>query len=232
MGIYELLILNEALRPLILNRAPASTIAQKAIEQGMRTLRTDGWNKVKAGQTTIEEVLRVTQTEEHLKSLVEDTKAGDLGEEHKMARWNSCNVLHATSDTQHLWQFSAGGQIRTAARRRSACPTEPLPEKLIGKDWQTLLQPKLNVAWLPANNVFLRVVHLARKATSRKRASMVELQLEKLSPLPVAQIVWSFELFPHGDPAMQTVVVIIAARHHVEEFLGQLETRGFLGRPT
>src|SRR5687768_7917753 len=77
MGIYEILILNEALRPLILNRSAASTIAQRAIEQGMRTLRTDGWNKVKAGQTTIEEVLRVTQTEEHLKSLVEDTKAGD-----------------------------------------------------------------------------------------------------------------------------------------------------------
>ena len=38
----------------------------------MRTLRTDGWNKVKAGQTTIEEVLRVTQTEEHLKSLMDD----------------------------------------------------------------------------------------------------------------------------------------------------------------
>ena len=76
MGIYELLILNEALRPLILNRAPASTIAAKAVEFGMRTLRTDGWNKVKAGQTTIEEVLRVTQIEEHLDSLVEDTKAG------------------------------------------------------------------------------------------------------------------------------------------------------------
>jgi type II secretory ATPase GspE/PulE/Tfp pilus assembly ATPase PilB-like protein len=76
MGIYELLILNEAIRPLILQRAPASTIAQKAIELGMRTLRTDGWNKVRAGQTTIEEVLRVTQTEEHLKSLVDDSRTG------------------------------------------------------------------------------------------------------------------------------------------------------------
>ena len=75
MGIYELLILNEGLRPLILSRAPASTIAQRAMEFGMRTLRTDGWNKVKAGMTTIEEVLRVTQIEEHLDALVEDTKA-------------------------------------------------------------------------------------------------------------------------------------------------------------
>ncbi len=74
MGIYELLVLNEGLRPLILSRAPSSTIAQKAMEFGMRTLRTDGWNKVKAGQTTIEEVLRVTQIEEHLDALVEDTK--------------------------------------------------------------------------------------------------------------------------------------------------------------
>jgi type II secretion system protein E len=71
MGIYELLVLNEALRPLILNRSAASTITQAAIEQGMRTLRTDGWVKVKAGRTTIEEVLRVTQVEEHLKGLVE-----------------------------------------------------------------------------------------------------------------------------------------------------------------
>ena len=37
----------------------------------MRTLRNDGWVKVKAGRTTIEEVLRVTQTEEHL-SLMDD----------------------------------------------------------------------------------------------------------------------------------------------------------------
>src|SRR5436309_3394951 len=74
MGIYELLLLNEGLRPLILNRAAATTIAQKAMEFGMRTLRTDGWNKVRNGQTTIEEVLRVTQIEEHLDALVDDTK--------------------------------------------------------------------------------------------------------------------------------------------------------------
>src|SRR2546428_12086463 len=71
LGIYELLLLNEAVRPLILNRSAASTIEQRAMEQGMRTLRYDGWNKVRAGLTTIEEVLRVTQTEEHMRGLVE-----------------------------------------------------------------------------------------------------------------------------------------------------------------
>ncbi|MCX7867667.1 GspE/PulE family protein [Limisphaera sp. VF-2] len=73
-GIYELLVVTEALRPLIMNRAPASTIAQKAIELGMRTLRADGWNKVKEGITTIEEVLRVTQIEEHLDALAHGQK--------------------------------------------------------------------------------------------------------------------------------------------------------------
>lgn len=72
-GIYELLILTEAIRPLILNRSPATTIAQRAMDQGMRTLRTDGWNKVKAGRTTIEEVLRVTQIEEHMDTLGGET---------------------------------------------------------------------------------------------------------------------------------------------------------------
>lgn len=75
MGIYELLLINETIRPLILSRAPASTIANKAVEQGMRPLRTDGWVKVREGKTTIEEVLRVTQIEEHM-GLVADTKAG------------------------------------------------------------------------------------------------------------------------------------------------------------
>jgi type II secretion system protein E len=68
-GIYELLLVSENIRPLIMNRSSSTAIAQRAMDAGMRTLRTDGWNKVKAGETTIEEVLRVTQMEEHLDSL-------------------------------------------------------------------------------------------------------------------------------------------------------------------
>ena len=69
LAIYELLVLNESLRPLILNRASSTTIATQAMSEGMRTLRMDGWNKVKNCVTTIEEILRVTQMEEHLDSL-------------------------------------------------------------------------------------------------------------------------------------------------------------------
>lgn len=76
LAIYELLVLNEALRPLVLSRAASSTIAQRAIEGGMRTLRDDGWNKVRNGITTIEEILRVTQIEEHLDALGNNEKTG------------------------------------------------------------------------------------------------------------------------------------------------------------
>ena len=76
LAIYELLVLTETLRPQVLGRAASSTIAQRAIEQGMRTLRDDGWNKVRNGVTTIEEILRVTQIEEHLDSLGNNEKAG------------------------------------------------------------------------------------------------------------------------------------------------------------
>jgi type II secretory ATPase GspE/PulE/Tfp pilus assembly ATPase PilB-like protein len=75
MGIYELLVVTENIRPLIMSRSPATTLAQRAMEFGMRTLRTDGWNKVRSGTTTIEEVLRVTQTEEHLGALMDDSRA-------------------------------------------------------------------------------------------------------------------------------------------------------------
>ena len=75
MGIYELLLVTEELRTPILARSPSSTISQIAIEQGMRLLREDGWDKVKQGLTTVEEVLRVTQVEQHLSHFAEETTA-------------------------------------------------------------------------------------------------------------------------------------------------------------
>jgi general secretion pathway protein E len=60
-GIYELLMVDDAVRPLILQRADANSLRQAAIDQGMKTLAGDGWDKVAQGLTTVEEVLRVTQ---------------------------------------------------------------------------------------------------------------------------------------------------------------------------
>ena len=60
-GLYELLQVTEEIEPLILQRSSSNTIKQKAVGQGMRTLRDDGWVKVLEGATTVEEVLRVSE---------------------------------------------------------------------------------------------------------------------------------------------------------------------------
>lgn len=63
-GIFEILLVNDNIRPLIIGRESTNAIKQQAIKQGMRTLRDDGWLKVKDGITTFEEVLRVTEEDE------------------------------------------------------------------------------------------------------------------------------------------------------------------------
>ncbi|EGL55563.1 general secretion pathway protein E [Methylophaga aminisulfidivorans MP] len=61
--ISELLIMTDAIRQLILQKADAKTIEQKAIEQGMQTLKQDGFRLVLAGMTSVDEVLRLTQSD-------------------------------------------------------------------------------------------------------------------------------------------------------------------------
>jgi general secretion pathway protein E len=60
-GIFELLVVDDGLRKLILRNADANEIRQAARKHGMRTLLEDGADKVKAGITTLSEVFRVTQ---------------------------------------------------------------------------------------------------------------------------------------------------------------------------
>jgi general secretion pathway protein E len=60
-GIFEMMELNDEIRRLIMQNADASILTEAARRNGMRTLREDGWMKVKAGITTAGEVTRVTQ---------------------------------------------------------------------------------------------------------------------------------------------------------------------------
>jgi general secretion pathway protein E len=61
LGIYELLDVDEALRRLMVTKSDSMVLKAQAIKSGMRTLKEDGWQKVLAGITTADEVLRVTQ---------------------------------------------------------------------------------------------------------------------------------------------------------------------------
>jgi type IV pilus assembly protein PilB len=60
-GVYEMLELDDVLRDIVAANPNVTELRRKCIEQGMVTLRTDGFRKVDHGITTVEEVFRVTQ---------------------------------------------------------------------------------------------------------------------------------------------------------------------------
>ena len=60
-GLFELLALDDALREAVVTKPSCARLDQLARDSGMQTLRADGWAKVQAGVTTVEEVLRVTR---------------------------------------------------------------------------------------------------------------------------------------------------------------------------
>jgi general secretion pathway protein E/type IV pilus assembly protein PilB len=73
-AIYEICLVTEPLRKLILQKRDGSELKQCAIAQGMETLRHDGWRRVAQGLTTIEEVVRVTQTDEVMAETTPDSE--------------------------------------------------------------------------------------------------------------------------------------------------------------
>ncbi len=145
----------------------------------------------------------------------------------KAAPPHTCNVLYAGSEIRQIWQFSTGNNEAGLVAENQGLLGDALTAKWAAKNWRSLWQKTCNVAWLPTGQAFLRVVHLPT-AERTELVSMVELQLEKLSPLPVAQIVWSCEILPGVHDNLATVIVLIAARNLVEEFLGRLEGHGYL----
>jgi general secretion pathway protein E/type IV pilus assembly protein PilB len=63
LGIYELLVTNDEIRGLAAEKRGTAAIRRAAVDAGMMTLRQDGWLKVARGETSIDEVLRVTRAD-------------------------------------------------------------------------------------------------------------------------------------------------------------------------
>ncbi len=59
-GLFEMMMVSDSLRELITQNAPTMVLRQRALEEGMRTLRDDGIRAIFDGTTTIEEVLKYT----------------------------------------------------------------------------------------------------------------------------------------------------------------------------
>jgi len=139
-------------------------------------------------------------------------------------RWSSCVVADFAEGGPRLWKFGLSG---TQVIPQGELAGAALPRGPLKRGWRQLFQPQLNLAWLPPDQVYLRVLRLPAGDDAELR-SMLELQIEKLSPLPVNQIVWGYEVLdvPDGDGC--TLVVVVASRTAVETYLGQLEAGGFL----
>jgi type II secretion system protein E len=60
-GLFELMVMDDDVRELILERSSSGKIKKKALEHGMIVLRDDGWQKVRDGLTTISEVVQATK---------------------------------------------------------------------------------------------------------------------------------------------------------------------------
>src|SRR5205807_9227766 len=73
-AIYEICVVSEPLRKLIMQKRDGGELKQCAIAEGMVTLRQDGWRRVEQGKTTIEEVVRVTQTDEVMAETTEEAE--------------------------------------------------------------------------------------------------------------------------------------------------------------
>ncbi len=146
----------------------------------------------------------------------------------KKRNWNICNVLSAASGSRVLWKFSPDSRRAKLSDERRLQGSDKLPADWVNKGLQTLLgQSKINVAWLRADQVFLRVIKIP-SADLTELQSMIELQLEKLSPLAVGQLAWTFE--PWGEPieGLQSVIVIIVERQQIDSLLTTLQGSGFL----
>ena len=147
----------------------------------------------------------------------------------KKTKWSSCNLLEPATEGSRLCQFSVSSKkVKLSGDLRVADLIE-LPAKAVGKDWSDLLSRKLNIATLPPEKVFLRVVELPG-CEPDELLPMVEFQIEELSPLPMAQTVWSAEAVPGsaGTEGNQTVLVMIAERGVVEDRLDELEAANYL----
>ena len=141
-------------------------------------------------------------------------------------KWTECNVVQVANQSATLWQFYASDKNFSPKTEVTEAEGTPLPPKIVGKTWRNLLQKKLNIGWLAEESVFLRTIQLP-ECDAEELEQMLEFQLEKLSPAPVGQIVWSYERIPSAEIGQVTVLLIIVESDVVEQHLSELEQWGY-----
>ena len=62
-GVFEIMPMTDEIRSLVVERSAVNKVRNVAMEQGMNSLRSDGWRLIREGRTTVDEVLRNTKDE-------------------------------------------------------------------------------------------------------------------------------------------------------------------------
>jgi hypothetical protein len=137
-----------------------------------------------------------------------------------------CNLLSVSNGARRLFQFQVSKGRPVPSGDSVIAEGKPLPPNVVSRDWRVLLKPRLDLAWLPLDTVFVRAVPLP-SCEPAELPGMIEFQIEKISPMPPAQVVWTVESIPFSDGTGQTAVVTVAARSAVDVFLGDLEKSGY-----
>lgn len=146
----------------------------------------------------------------------------------KKRHWNLCNVVSAPSGQRTVWKFSPESKgARLSAEKRLQDGEKP-PSDWVNKGLSTLFgQEKVNIAWLRSEQIFLRTIRIPA-AELKELHSMIDLQLEKLSPLAVGQMAWTFELLGQPIDGLQNVLVVIVDKRQVDGVLNGLQGNGFM----
>ncbi|HYE30294.1 MAG TPA: hypothetical protein VEH27_02605, partial [Methylomirabilota bacterium] len=78
----------------------------------------------------------------------------------KAKKIHSCNVLDLAHEQPRLWRFDARNGGVKLDGEMPITPGTPVPPRVGAKGWQSLFRTRLNIVWIPSDQLFLRVLQL------------------------------------------------------------------------
>ncbi len=145
----------------------------------------------------------------------------------KLQKWNDCNLIQFRESEARLWHFAVSEKQVTQKSQLTHSESTPLPQAQVEQAWRQFFKKRLNLSWIPSEHLYLRVIDMPACEDREETRQMLEFQLEKISPVPVHQIVWSFQNLPCPDPEQQSLLLVLAQRSAVDGVLSQLESIGY-----
>ena len=139
----------------------------------------------------------------------------------KLQKWNDCNLIQFRESEARLWHFAVSEKQVTQKSQLTHSESTPLPQTQVEQAWRQFFKKRLNLSWIPSEHLYLRVIDMPACEDREETRQMLEFQLEKISPVPVHQIVWSFQNLPCPDPEQQSLLLVLAERSAVDGVLSQ-----------